>query len=144
MGAAGSPLGLPHTVLGQLDSSLRCCEAGLPLWLTRCWVLRGHSGEGRGGAGGGQRPHVDPMEELTAPNFQAGRGMGDAQGLPGSQCVSTLDTPGKGWGLCLQPLSRVVLVQTPWPGPELGHPLGRARLGLTPLSRGPSPRCSLC
>ena len=26
-------------------------EAGLPLWLTRCWVLRGHSSEGCWGAG---------------------------------------------------------------------------------------------
>lgn len=43
--------------------------------------------------------------------------MGDAQHLPSSKCVRTRDMPGKGWGLCLQPLGRVILVQTLRPGP---------------------------
>lgn len=70
--------------------------------------------------------------------------MGDTQRLPGSKCVSTDHTPGRGRGTCLQPLGRVILVQTPRPGPELGHPLGRTQLGLTLLSRGTSPGHSLC
>lgn len=62
VGAAGGPLWPLHTVLGQLDSSLRRREAGLPLWLTRCWVLRGHSGEGRGGVVGGRGPMWIPRK----------------------------------------------------------------------------------
>lgn len=69
--------------------------------------------------------------------------MGDAQCLPGSQCVSTATRLGRVGALPAalkqgcpgsDPHAQAPELDTLWEGPA----------GLTLLSQGPSPMCSLC